>query len=48
MIGLSDAPHLDDSVLQSLERVRTFIDARLDAAIDVAPEASPRLVESMR
>ena len=48
MIGLSDAPHLDETVLQSLERVRTFIDPRLDAAVGVSPEASPRLVESMR
>lgn len=48
MIGLSDAPHLDEVVMQSLERVRTFIDARLDAAVEVSPEASPRLVDSMR
>jgi geranylgeranyl diphosphate synthase type II len=48
MIGLSDAPHLDKAVMQSLERVRTFIDARLDAACVLSPEASPRLVDSMR
>jgi len=48
MIGLSDAPHLDEAVMQSLERVRTFIDARLDVAVEVSPAASPRLVDSMR
>jgi len=48
MIGLSDAPHLDEAVMRSLERVRTFIDARLDAAVEVSPAASPRLVDSMR
>jgi len=34
--------------MRSLERVRTFIDARLDAAVEVSPAASPRLVDSMR
>ena len=48
MIGLSDAPHLDTAVMHSLEGVRTFIDARLDAAVVLSPEASPRLVDSMR
>jgi len=48
MIGLSDAPHLDTAVMHSLERVRAFIDARLDAAVVLSPEASPRLVDSMR
>ena len=48
MIGLSDAPHLDTAVMHSLERVRAFIDARLDTAVVLSPEASPRLVDSMR
>ena len=45
---MSDAADLDATVIRSLERVRTFIDARLDAAIQMAPEASPRLCEAMR
>ena len=48
MIGLSDAPDLDASVMQSLEHVRTFIDARLDASIAMSPDAAPRLVDAMR
>jgi geranylgeranyl diphosphate synthase type II len=48
MIEVSDAPDLDATVMRSLERVRTFIDARLDAAIEMSSEASPRLVDAMR
>ena len=48
MIGLSDAPDLDAAVMQSLERVRTFIDARLDASIEMSPDAAPRLLDAMR
>ena len=48
MIEVSDAPDLDATVMRSLERVRTFIDARLDASLDVSPEASPRLLDAMR
>ena len=48
MIEVSDAPDLDATVMQSLERVRTFIDARLDASLDISPEASPRLLDAMR
>ena len=45
---MSDAADLDATVMRSLERVRTFIDARLDAAIEMSPEASPRLCDAMR
>ena len=48
MIEVSDAPDLDATVMQSLERVRTFIDARLDASLEISPEASPRLLDAMR
>ena len=48
MIEVSDAPDLDAAVMSSLERVRTFIDARLDAAIEMSADASPRLVDAMR
>jgi len=48
MIEVSDAPDLDAIVMRSLERVRSFTDARLDAAIELSPEASPRLVDAMR
>ncbi|MFM7290442.1 MAG: polyprenyl synthetase family protein [Planctomycetia bacterium] len=48
MNGPSDAPQLDAAVMQSLERVRTFVDARLDAALTASPEASPRLLDAMR
>jgi geranylgeranyl diphosphate synthase type II len=48
MNGLSDAPQLDKTVTQSLERVRTFIDARLDTALAPSAEASPRLFDAMR
>jgi geranylgeranyl diphosphate synthase type II len=48
MIGTSQAADLDAAVMRSLERVRTFIDARLDAAITMTPAASPRLCEAMR
>jgi geranylgeranyl diphosphate synthase type II len=44
----SDAPQLDAAVMKSLERVRAFVDARLDAALTASPEASPRLLEAMR
>jgi geranylgeranyl diphosphate synthase type II len=47
-IEVSDAADLDATVMRSLERVRTFIDARLDAAIEMSPEASPRLCDAMR
>jgi geranylgeranyl diphosphate synthase, type II len=47
-IEVSDAADLDTTVMRSLERVRSFIDARLDAAIEMAPEASPRLCDAMR
>jgi len=48
MIGLSDAPHLDEAVMRALERVRGFIDPRLDAAVTLSPDASPRLMDAMR
>ena len=48
MIGLSDASDLDAVVMQSLERVRTFVDARLDAALEMSADASPRLFDAMR
>ena len=48
MIGLSDAPDLDAAVMRSLERVRSFIDARLDSALTLSSEASPRLFDAMR
>ena len=48
MIEVSDAPNLDATVMRSLERVRSFTDARLDAAIELSPEASPRLFDAMR
>ena len=48
MVGLSDASDLDAAVMRSLERVRTFIDARLEAALTMSPEASPRLLDAMR
>jgi len=48
MIEVSDAPDLDTAVMHSLERVRTFIDARLDTAIETSADASPRLFDAMR
>ena len=48
MSGLSDASDLDAVVMQSLERVRTFVDARLDAALEMSADASPRLFDAMR
>jgi geranylgeranyl diphosphate synthase type II len=48
MNGLSDAPQLDKTVMQSLDRVRTFIDTRLDAALAPSAEAAPRLLDAMR
>ena len=46
--GLMNDPRLDDTVMRSLERVRTFIDVRLDAALASSPDAAPRLLEAMR
>jgi geranylgeranyl diphosphate synthase type II len=48
MIGLSDAPDLDAAVMQSLERIRSFIDARLSSVLTLSSEASPRLFDAMR
>jgi geranylgeranyl diphosphate synthase type II len=48
MNGLSDAPQLDKTVMQSLDRVRTFIDTRLDTALAPSAEAAPRLLDAMR
>jgi len=45
---MNAAPDLDDAVMQSLERVRAFIDSRLDAALMPSPDAAARLLESMR
>jgi len=38
----------DGDVVEALDRVRRFIDPRLDAALRSDPEASPRLVDAMR
>jgi len=48
MNGLSDPPGLERAVLGSLESVRSFIDARLAAAVDLSPAAAPRLLAAMR
>ena len=48
MVATSDAPNLDAAVTASLERVRTFIDPRLDAAAKGSPEAAARLLEAVR
>lgn len=48
MTTTCDDPELDAVVMASLERVRLFIDARLDTAMPPTPEASPRLHEAMR
>jgi len=48
MIEVSGAADLDAAVMQSLERVRCFMDARLDTAIGMSADASPRLFDAMR
>jgi len=46
--SVSGADTSGADVIAALDRVRGFIDPRLDEALEFTPEAAPRLVEAMR
>ena len=47
-IAADEPAGLDSKVAAALERVKTFIEPRLEAAVSLSAEAAPRLVDSMR